>query len=253
MRSSHRCCRSVARGGGRAFTLIELLVVISIIVLLVGLLLPALARARQAGKAAVDLNNLRTMEIAHTLYVNDHKGWMVDVGLSHGGEEEDPGAWIHTLEKYYGSELARRSPGDQSPYWPPEEGGTGGFVPESNRYRQTSYGINNYLTSKAPLEPWRKFESIPATAGTVQFLLMTEQGEFAGSDHPHVENWWIGNPDAPPVLASEHLKTHAWGGEPETWEARSNYGFLDGHAEARAFRDVYVDLTHNRFDPEYAR
>jgi prepilin-type N-terminal cleavage/methylation domain-containing protein len=64
--------RPARRRSTQAFTLVELLVVVAVISLLASLLLPALAAAREAGRAAACLSNLRQLGTAWAMYAREY-------------------------------------------------------------------------------------------------------------------------------------------------------------------------------------
>ncbi len=70
-RNSHRPLHSARTGHG--FTLIELLVVVAIIALLISILLPALAKAKEHTKSGVCQSNLRQLVMAITYYAEDNQ------------------------------------------------------------------------------------------------------------------------------------------------------------------------------------
>jgi len=79
---------SVARRRGAGFTLIELLVVIGIIAALIGMLLPALQKARVAAYEAQCMSNLRQFGIGFQIYCDSNHGQLPLDGP--GGSLSDP-------------------------------------------------------------------------------------------------------------------------------------------------------------------
>jgi prepilin-type N-terminal cleavage/methylation domain-containing protein/prepilin-type processing-associated H-X9-DG protein len=85
----------MARSGrarrSNGFTLVELLVVIGITALLIGMLLPALAKARAQAKTIACQSNLRQVGTYLSMYANQWRGWVYPPGL--GADPTKPKDW----------------------------------------------------------------------------------------------------------------------------------------------------------------
>jgi prepilin-type N-terminal cleavage/methylation domain-containing protein len=80
----------------KGFTLVELLVVIAIIALLMGILLPALARARGQAKRITCLSGLKQLALAWMGYAENNDGKLVN-----GGQAGNPGPYDWVKEPWW--------------------------------------------------------------------------------------------------------------------------------------------------------
>ena len=211
------------------FTLIELLVVIAIIALLAGLLLPALTRAKQKGQQITCLNNLRQLQIAWYLYIDDCQGELPEnqSGSSGNGESGSlgvaslPGSWVTgnaqtsaaltnlqngTLYKYTPNPNVYHCPADVSKV----------FNTQTQRIRTYSMSafLNGLITTDLPAVITRYSDIKP---GTSQVFVFVDEHENSIDDgyfftYRSPQNSWVNMP------SGRHNQS-------------GNLSFADGHCE----------------------
>jgi prepilin-type N-terminal cleavage/methylation domain-containing protein/prepilin-type processing-associated H-X9-DG protein len=152
-----------------AFTLIELLVVIAVIALLMGILVPALGKAREQAKKTVCAAHMKGLGVSLRMYVDDNDGKThnsPNVGLWDNAYEGQPvvkpygpndknAYWGIAYHPYSSNKKIFRCPStkrvDDWPEW-------GWGVAYQEYFKYCSYGINGYITWNSTKQQYIKID-----------------------------------------------------------------------------------------------
>ncbi len=188
--------RGVIGRRANGFTLIELLVVVSLIGILVALLFPVLARAREKGRQTTCLSNLKQLGMGTLLYAQDYDGRIYPYEYNGPTGPGDRFTWEYYTD-YYATHPNDYSRGLLYPYVKDVRAFT---CPDAISFAGTaggnsgSYGLNTDLFAVLPDGTQAVGIALAAVQSHAQTILIGDaaqasQGELHGNDvlHPPSE------------------------------------------------------------------